>query len=90
MDNGHARERVGGGVGGASASSGVVCGWAGVSASVGEVDVGDASEGEKVRLVRLGAGTDEAGYAGCDAPLVQGGRSIVLNEWDGGKDGVSD
>jgi hypothetical protein len=79
---------LGGGVGGAG--SGVVCGWAGVGASVGEVDAGDASEGEEVRIVRLGAGTDEAGYAGCDAPLVQGGRSIVLDEWDGGKEGVSD
>jgi hypothetical protein len=56
LDNGHATERAGGGVGGAGASSGVVCGWASVCASVGEEDVGDASEGEKVRLVRLGPG----------------------------------
>jgi hypothetical protein len=87
MDNGHARERMGGGVGGAGANSGAVCGWTGVSASVGGADAGDASEGEEVRLIRQGAGTDEAG---CDAPLVQGSRSIVLDEWDGGKDGVSD
>jgi hypothetical protein len=46
-----------------------------VRSSVGEADPGDASEGEEVRLVRLGGGTDEAGYAGCDAPLVKGGRS---------------
>ena len=70
--------------------SGVVGRRAGVGASVGEVDAGDAGEGEEVRLVRLGAGTDKAGYAGCDTPLVQGGRSIVLDEWDGGKEGVSD
>jgi hypothetical protein len=44
MDNGHARERVGD----AGASSGVVFGWAGVSASVGEADVGDVGEGEEV------------------------------------------
>jgi hypothetical protein len=42
-----------------------------------------------VRLVGLGAGT-RTGYAGCDAPLVQGGPPIVLNEWDGSRDGVSD
>jgi hypothetical protein len=93
MDNGHARDMgVGGGVGSAGASDGdsVVCGWVGVSTSVGEMDAGDTSESEEVRLVRLGAGTDEADYAGCDSPLVQGGGSIVLNEWDGGKDGVSD
>jgi hypothetical protein len=87
-------EGVGGTAAGAGASSGVVCGWAGVvvgaSTSVSETDAGDASEGEEVRLVRLGAGTDKADYAGCDAPLVQGGSSIVLDEWDGGKNGVSD
>jgi hypothetical protein len=48
MDNGHARKRVGGVVGGAGANSGVVWGWTGVSASVGEADAGDASEGEEV------------------------------------------
>ena len=37
MDNGHAR--VGGGTGGASASTGVVCRWAAVSAGTGEADV---------------------------------------------------
>jgi hypothetical protein len=63
MDNGHERERVGRGVGGAGSGSGVVCGWVGISASVGEADSGDASEGE-VRLVRLGAGTEKAGYVG--------------------------
>ena len=86
-------EGVGGTAAGAGASSGVVCGWAGVvgaSTSVGETDAGDASEGEEVRLVRLGTGTDKADYAGCDAPLVQGGSSIVLDEWDSGKNGVSD
>jgi hypothetical protein len=46
MDNGHARERVGG-VGDAGAKSGVVCGWAGVSACVGEADEGDASAGQE-------------------------------------------
>jgi len=80
---------VGGGVGGAG-GAGVVCGWAGVGASVGEADAGDTGESEKVRLVGLGAGTDDAGYASCDAPLVQRGRSVVLDEWDGGKEGVSD
>jgi hypothetical protein len=55
MDNSHARERVGvgGGVGGAGSGSGVVCGWAGVSASVGEADASDAGEGDEVRLARL-------------------------------------
>ena len=37
----------------------------------------------EVTLVRLGAGMDDAGYAGCDAPLVQGRRSIVLDERQG-------
>ena len=37
----------------------------------------------EVPLVRLGAGMDDAGYAGCDAPLVQGGRCIVLDERQG-------
>ena len=37
----------------------------------------------EVTLVRLGAGMDDAGYAGCDAPLVQGGRCIVLDERQG-------
>ena len=90
MDNGDARERVGGAVGGAAASSGVVCGRAGVRASVGEADPGDAGEGEEVRLVRLRAGTNEVGYAGCDPPLVQRGCPIVLDKWDGSKEGVSD
>lgn len=97
MNNGHARERErvgGGGVGGPGAGAGsvrvVVCGWTGVSVSASEADAGDASEGEEVRFVRLGAGTDETGYAGCDTPLVQRSRSIVLDEWDGGKDRVSD
>jgi len=49
MDNSGERVRVRG-VGGAGASSGAVCGWAGVSASVGEADAGDASEGEEVSL----------------------------------------
>ena len=80
------RGRVGGGVGGAGVSSGVVYGSAGVG--VGEVHAGDASEGKKVRLVRLGAGTEEAGHVGCDAHSC--GRCILLDEWDGGKDGVSD
>jgi hypothetical protein len=44
---------VGGGVGGAGSGSGVVCGWAGVSASVGEADASDAGEGDEVRLARL-------------------------------------
>jgi hypothetical protein len=35
---------VEGGVGGAAASSSVVCGWAGVSASVGEANAGAASK----------------------------------------------
>jgi hypothetical protein len=43
----------------------------------------------RVRLIRLGAGTDEAGYADCDAPLVDRGRPIVLDKWDGGKDGTT-
>jgi hypothetical protein len=51
-------------------------------------NAGDVSEGEEVRPVRLGAGTDKADYAGCDAPIVQGDHSIVLDGWDGGKDGV--
>jgi hypothetical protein len=80
LSNGHAKEREGGGVNGAGASSGVVYGWAGISASVDEADAGDASEGEGVRLVRLDAGADEAGYVCCDALLVEGGRSIMLDE----------
>jgi hypothetical protein len=59
-----------GGTAGAGASSGVVCGWAGVSASVGEADASDAGEGDEVRLIRLSAGTDETSYAGCDTPFV--------------------
>lgn len=54
--------------------------------------LGVMSEGEEVsyvRLVRLNVGTDEADYRVC-APLVQGGRSIVPDKWDSGKDGVSD
>jgi hypothetical protein len=31
-----------------------------VRSSVGEANAGDASEGEEVKLVRLGGGTDEA------------------------------
>ena len=50
MDNGHARERVGG----FAASSGAVCGWA------GEADSSDAGEGEEVRPVRLLVVTNEA------------------------------
>lgn len=71
MGNSHTRERAGG-VGGAGSSSGIACGWVGVSASVGEADGGDASEagGVGVRLVLL-TGTDDAGYASCDAPLMQ-------------------
>lgn len=38
----------------------------------------------------MGAGTDETGYAGGDAPLIQRGSSFVLDKWNGGKDGVSD
>jgi hypothetical protein len=59
-------------------------------AGAGKADAGDARKGEEVRLVRVGAGTDEAGYAGGDTPLIQGGCSFVLNKGDGGKDGVSD
>ena len=66
------------GVRDAGARSGVVCGWAGVSACVGEVDAGDASAGQEAEV--MGAGTGDVGYVGCDAPLVQGGRSIVLDE----------
>ena len=36
-----------GGVGDAGAKSGAVCGWAGVSACVGEADEGDASAGQE-------------------------------------------
>jgi len=56
----------------------------------GKADAGDTGEGEEVRLVRVGPGTDEAGYASSDAPLVQGGCSFVLDEGHGGKDRVSD
>jgi hypothetical protein len=55
----------------------------------GKADAGDTGECEEVRFVRVSAGTDETGYAGGDAPLVQGGCSFVLDEGDGGKDGVS-
>jgi hypothetical protein len=56
LNNSHAREREGGGINGAGASSGVVYGWTGVGASVDKADVGDASEGEGIRLNQLGAG----------------------------------
>ena len=36
----------------------------------------------------MGARRDER--RGICARLVQGGRSIVLDEWDGGKDGVGE
>ena len=56
MDNGHARERVGG----AAASSGAVCGWA------GEADLGDAGEGEEVRGTArpTGRGEERSGLRG--------------------------
>jgi hypothetical protein len=91
MDNGHARKRVEGVVRGAGANSGVVCGWTGVS--VGEADAGDVSKGEEVGLGRAhptGDGGRTKRAVTRDAPPVQGSRSIVLDEWDGGKDGVSD
>jgi hypothetical protein len=48
MNDGYVSERLGGGVGDTSASSGIVCGWVGVSVRVGEAnaDAGDANEGE--------------------------------------------
>ena len=73
------RGRVGGGDG---ASGDVVCRWDGASASVGEADVGDAGGDGEVRLIRLG-GDRRSGQ--CDASLLQGGHSIVLDEWEGGK-----
>ena len=36
------------------------------------------------------AWADEARDAGGDAPSVQCGRSFVLEEWDGGEDGVGE
>ena len=51
MDNGHAR--IGGGIGGAGASTGIVCGWAVVSAGTGEADAGDTSR--MPRVIRLRA-----------------------------------
>lgn len=76
VDNGNLREREGD----------VGCAGAGA----GKADAGDARKGEEVRLVRVGAGTDEAGYASGDTPLIQRSCSFVLNKGDGGKDGVSD
>ena len=76
VDNGDLREREGD----------VGCAGAGA----GKADAGDARKGEEVRLVRVGAGTDEAGYASGDTPLIQRSCSFVLNKGDGGKDGVSD
>ena len=91
MDNGHTRERVGGGVGGASATVPVAVLFVDglvlvlVLVLVRRMRVMPT----KVRLVGLGARTDEEGYVGCDAPLVQGGHPIVLDKWDDGKDEVS-
>ena len=49
-------------------------GWC-YSSSAGEADAGDANEGEMVRLVRPGAGTDEVG----SAPQGSVSNSIVNN-----------
>src|SRR5229473_5372034 len=80
MDDGYVREGVGGCVRGAG--SGLVC------AAASEADAGDAGKSEEVRFVGVGTGTNEAGYAGCDAPVVQRGRSIVLDKGDCGQDGI--
>ena len=56
---------------------------------IGQAEAGDAGESEEVGFVRVGAGTDEAGDAGSDAPLVDGGVSLVLDEGYGSEDGVT-
>ncbi len=89
VDNSYASEGVGGGVGSAGSGHGVIGGWTGGAGGVSEANAGDTGECEEVRLVRMGAGMDETGYAGGDAPVVQGCCSVMLDEGDGGKDGVS-
>jgi hypothetical protein len=55
-------------------------GWC--SSSAGEADAGDANEGEMVRLVRPGAGTDEVGSAGLRRP-IRTGRSFFRTRQTG-------
>ncbi|KAH8987321.1 hypothetical protein EDB92DRAFT_2105045 [Lactarius akahatsu] len=56
---------------------------------IGEMDAGDTGESEEVGFIRVGTGTDKAGDAGGDSPLVDGGVSLVLDEGYGGEDGVA-
>ena len=78
MDNVKAGERECVGVGGMRR-------WV---AAVGKADAGRAGEREDVRLVRVRTWADEARDAGGDAPPVQRRRAFVLEERDGGEDGV--
>jgi hypothetical protein len=55
---------------------------------VREADAGCTGEREEVRLVRVLAWADEARNAGGDTPFVQCRRAFVLEERDGGEDGV--
>jgi hypothetical protein len=64
---------------------GSIDGWGRTS----QAHAGDAGEGEEVGFVRVGAGTDEAGDAGGNAPLVDGGVALVLDDRYGGEDGVA-
>ena len=55
---------------------------------VGEADAGRTGEREEVGLVRVRPWADEARDAGGDAPSVQRRRAFVLEERDGGEEGV--
>jgi hypothetical protein len=50
---------------------------------IGQACPGDVVEGEEVGFVRVDAGKVDAGDAGGDAPLVDGGIPLVLDD-DGG------
>jgi hypothetical protein len=64
---------------------GAIDGWRWIS----QAHAGDAGEGEEVGLVRVDAGTDEAGDAGGDTPFVDGGAPLILDNRYGGEDGVA-
>jgi hypothetical protein len=56
---------------------------------LGQAHAGDAGETEQVGFVGVGTRTDKAGDAGGDAPFVNGGVALVLDDRYGGKNGVA-
>ena len=84
MNNVEAGERECVGVGVGVSVSGVR-GWV-----VGEADAGRTGEREEVRFVRVLVWADEARDSGGDAPSIQCRRAFVLEERDGGEDGVGE